>query len=156
MKNKALFLFTICILSFIFLVLSKKLGLSWVEISGIFLAVSSLAVSGSLGFKSINDTEKDTIDSIKKELLALIENVRRDMDEADRIHDKNIDFVKQQTALLSQVVQEQNRINAEISSMARDFEQLSAALAQNSKYTEVLKRFQNVERRIEKLENSTR
>jgi tetrahydromethanopterin S-methyltransferase subunit G len=38
--------------------------------------------------------------------------------------------------------------------MARDFEQLSAALAQNSKYTEVLKRQSNIERRVEKLENA--
>jgi predicted RNase H-like nuclease (RuvC/YqgF family) len=107
-----------------------------------------------LGFKSVSDAEQSSIRDVKKDLISLIENIKHDKEATDRSQNKDLEFVKQQTSLLSGIIQEQNRINAEISSMARDFEQLSAALAQNSKYTEVLKRQSNIERRVEKLENA--
>ncbi|MFO0054167.1 MAG: hypothetical protein ACOVOV_16415 [Dolichospermum sp.] len=153
MKVKVIVLFAISILSFAFLIISKKLGLSWVEILGIFVGVLSLVVAVWVGFKSVNDAEQTSISDVKKDLIFLIENIKRDKEETDKSQNKDLELIKQQTALLSNLIQEQNRINAEISSMARDFEQLSAALAQNSKYTEVLKRQSNIERRVEKLEN---
>jgi len=153
MKVKVIVLFAISILSFAFLIISKKLGLSWVEILGIFVGVLSLVVAVWFGFKSVNDAEQTSISDVKKDLIFLIENIKRDKEETDKSQNKDLELIKQQTALLSNLIQEQNRINAEISSMARDFEQLSAALAQNSKYTEVLKRQSNIERRVEKLEN---
>jgi predicted RNase H-like nuclease (RuvC/YqgF family) len=107
-----------------------------------------------LGFKSVSDAEQNSISDVKKDLISLIDNIKHDKEATDRSQNKDLEFVKQQTSLLSGIIQEQNRINAEISSMARDFEQLSAALAQNSKYTEVLKRQSNIERRVEKLENA--
>jgi hypothetical protein len=155
MRTKTIILFAVSILSFAFLIISKQLGLSWVEISGIFVGVLSFALAVWQGMKSINDSEQNSIRDVKKDLIFLIENIRRDKEEMDKSQNKDLEFIKQQTALLSGVIQEQNRINSEISSMARDFEQLSAALAQNSKYTEVLKRQSNIERRIEKLENAS-
>jgi predicted RNase H-like nuclease (RuvC/YqgF family) len=107
-----------------------------------------------MGLKSVSDAEQNSISDVKKDLISLIENIKHDKEATDRSQNKDLEFVKQQTSLLSGIIQEQNRINAEISSMARDFEQLSAALAQNSKYTEVLKRQSNIERRVEKLENA--
>jgi predicted RNase H-like nuclease (RuvC/YqgF family) len=128
--------------------------LSWVEILGIFIGLLGLVLSVWLGFKSVSDAEQSSIRDVKKDLISLIENIKHDKEATDRSQNKDLEFVKQQTSLLSGIIQEQNRINAEISSMARDFEQLSAALAQNSKYTEVLKRQSNIERRVEKLENA--
>jgi hypothetical protein len=154
MRTKTIILFAISILSFAFLVISKKLGLSWVEILGIFIGLLGLVLSVWLGFKSVSDAEQSSIRDVKKDLISLIENIKHDKEATDRSQNKDLEFVKQQTSLLSGIIQEQNRINAEISSMARDFEQLSAALAQNSKYTEVLKRQSNIERRVEKLENA--
>jgi predicted RNase H-like nuclease (RuvC/YqgF family) len=107
-----------------------------------------------MGLKSVSDAEQNSISDVKKDLISLIDNIKHDKEATDRSQNKDLEFVKQQTSLLSGIIQEQNRINAEISSMARDFEQLSAALAQNSKYTEVLKRQSNIERRVEKLENA--
>lgn len=153
MKVKIIILFAVSILSSAFLIISKKLGLSWVEILGIFVGVLGLVLSAWLGFKSISDAEQSSINDVKKDLTFLIESVRRDKEDTDKSQSKDLDYIKQQTALLANVIQEQNRINAELSNMARDFEQLSAALAQNSKYTEVLKRFQNIEKRIEKLKS---
>jgi len=154
MRTKTIILFAISILSFAFLVISKKLGLSWVEILGIFIGLLGLVLSVWLGFKSVSDAEQNSISDVKKDLISLIDNIKHDKEATDRSQNKDLEFVKQQTSLLSGIIQEQNRINAEISSMARDFEQLSAALAQNSKYTEVLKRQSNIERRVEKLENA--
>lgn len=153
MKVKIIILFAVSILSSAFLIISKKLGLSWVEILGIFVGVLGLVLSAWLGFKSISDAEQSSINDVKKDLTFLIESVRRDKEDTDKSQSKDLEYIKQQTALLANVIQEQNRINAELSNMARDFEQLSAALAQNSKYTEVLKRFQNIEKRIEKLKS---
>jgi hypothetical protein len=154
MRTKTIILFAISILSFAFLVISKKLGLSWVEILGIFIGLLGLVLSVWMGLKSVSDAEQSSIRDVKKDLISLIENIKHDKEATDRSQNKDLEFVKQQTSLLSGIIQEQNRINAEISSMARDFEQLSAALAQNSKYTEVLKRQSNIERRVEKLENA--
>jgi hypothetical protein len=154
MRTKTIILFAISILSFAFLVISKKLGLSWVEILGIFIGLLGLVLSVWMGLKSVSDAEQNSISDVKKDLISLIENIKHDKEATDRSQNKDLEFVKQQTSLLSGIIQEQNRINAEISSMARDFEQLSAALAQNSKYTEVLKRQSNIERRVEKLENA--
>ncbi len=155
MKVKVIILFAVSILSSAFLIISKKLGLSWVEILGIFVGVLGLVLSAWIGIKSIGDAEQSSINDVKKDLVSLIESIKRDKEEIDKSQNKDLDYIKHQMSLLSQVIQEQNRINAELSSMARDFEQLSAALAQNSKYTEVLKRFQNIEKRVEKMENST-
>jgi hypothetical protein len=154
MRTKTIILFAISILSFAFLVISKKLGLSWVEILGIFIGLLGLVLSVWMGLKSVSDAEQNSISDVKKDLISLIDNIKHDKEATDRSQNKDLEFVKQQTSLLSGIIQEQNRINAEISSMARDFEQLSAALAQNSKYTEVLKRQSNIERRVEKLENA--
>lgn len=155
MKAKTIILFAISILSFAFLIISRKLGFSWVEILGIFIGLLGLVLSAWMGFKSVSDAEQNSISDVKKDLTSLIDNIKHDKEATDRSQNKDIEFVKQQTSLLSGIIQEQNRINAEISSMARDFEQLSAALAQNSKYTEVLKRQSNIERRVEKLENAS-
>lgn len=155
MKAKTIILFAISILSFAFLIISRKLGFSWVEILGIFIGLLGLVLSAWMGFKSVSDAEQNSISDVKKDLISLIDNIKHDKEATDRSQNKDLEFVKQQTSLLSGIIQEQNRINAEISSMARDFEQLSAALAQNSKYTEVLKRQSNIERRVEKLENAS-
>ena len=155
MKAKTIILFAISVLSFAFLIISRKLGFSWVEILGIFIGLLGLVLSAWMGFKSVSDAEQNSISDVKKDLTSLIDNIKHDKEATDRSQNKDIEFVKQQTSLLSGIIQEQNRINAEISSMARDFEQLSAALAQNSKYTEVLKRQSNIERRVEKLENAS-
>ena len=155
MKAKTIILFAISVLSFAFLIISRKLGFSWVEILGIFIGLLGLVLSAWMGFKSVSDAEQNSISDVKKDLISLIDNIKHDKEATDRSQNKDIEFVKQQTSLLSGIIQEQNRINAEISSMARDFEQLSAALAQNSKYTEVLKRQSNIERRVEKLENAS-
>lgn len=155
MKAKTIILFAISILSFAFLIISRKLGFSWVEILGIFIGLLGLVLSAWMGFKSVSDAEQNSISDVKKDLTSLIDNIKHDKEATDRSQNKDLEFVKQQTSLLSGIIQEQNRINAEISSMARDFEQLSAALAQNSKYTEVLKRQSNIERRVEKLENAS-
>jgi hypothetical protein len=154
-KAKTIILFAISILSFAFLIISRKLGFSWVEILGIFIGLLGLVLSAWMGFKSVSDAEQNSISDVKKDLISLIDNIKHDKEATDRSQNKDLEFVKQQTSLLSGIIQEQNRINAEISSMARDFEQLSAALAQNSKYTEVLKRQSNIERRVEKLENAS-
>jgi hypothetical protein len=154
-KAKTIILFAISILSFAFLIISRKLGFSWVEILGIFIGLLGLVLSAWMGFKSVSDAEQNSISDVKKDLTSLIDNIKHDKEATDRSQNKDLEFVKQQTSLLSGIIQEQNRINAEISSMARDFEQLSAALAQNSKYTEVLKRQSNIERRVEKLENAS-
>ena len=155
MKAKTIILFAISILSFAFLIISRKLGFSWVEILGIFIGLLGLVLSAWMGFKSVSDAEQNSISDVKKDLISLIDNIKHDKEATDRSQNKDLEFVKQQTSLLSGIIQEQNRINAEISSMARDFEQLSAALAQNSKYTEVLKRQSNIERLVEKLENAS-
>lgn len=155
MKAKTIILFAISVLSFAFLIISRKLGFSWVEILGIFIGLLGLVLSAWMGFKSVSDAEQNSISDVKKDLISLIDNIKHDKEATDRSQNKDLEFVKQQTSLLSGIIQEQNRINAEISSMARDFEQLSAALAQNSKYTEVLKRQSNIERRVEKLENAS-
>ena len=155
MKAKTIILFAISILSFAFLIISRKLGFSWVEILGIFIVLLGLVLSAWMGFKSVSDAEQNSISDVKKDLISLIDNIKHDKEATDRSQNKDLEFVKQQTSLLSGIIQEQNRINAEISSMARDFEQLSAALAQNSKYTEVLKRQSNIERLVEKLENAS-
>lgn len=145
-KNKLIGLFAACIVSFLFLVVSKHLGLSWVEISGMFIAILSFAIAVWQGLKSISDSEQESIESVKKELIKQIETIRRDTAEKDRSHDKDLDFIKQQTTLINLAIQEQNRINSELSQIYRDIEQLSAALAQNSKYTELLKRQSNIEK----------
>jgi len=144
--NKIATLFTVCMLSFLFLVVAKKLGLSWVEITGIFVAILSLAAAVWQGLKSINDSEQSSIENSKKELIALIENVKRDSVEKDKSHDKDLEFIKDKTALITLVIQEQTRISSEMAGLMRDIEQLSAALAQNSKYTELLKRQSNIEK----------
>jgi hypothetical protein len=162
MKAKIIILFAVSILSSAFLVISRKLGLSWVEILGVFVGVLGLVLSVWLGFKSISDAEQSSINDVKKDLISLIENIKHDKETTDRSQDKDLELIKQQTSLLSGIIQEQSRINSEIVSMARDFEQLSAALAQNSKYTAVLKRQSNIEAslkdltaRVEKLENAS-
>ena len=58
MRTKTIILFAISILSFAFLVISKKLGLSWVEILGIFIGLLGLVLSVWLGFKSVSDAEQ--------------------------------------------------------------------------------------------------
>ena len=155
MKAKIIILFAVSILSFAFLIISKRLGLSWVEILGVFVGVLGLV-------KSVSDAEQNSISDVKKDLISLIENIKHDKEATDRSQDKDLELIKQQTSLLSGIIQEQSRINSEIVSMARDFEQLSAALAQNSKYTAVLKRQSNIEAslkdltaRVEKLENAS-
>jgi hypothetical protein len=153
MKVKVIILFVVCILSLFFLIVSRKLGLSWAEILGIFIGVGGLLLSVWMALKSISDAEQNSISEVKKDLIILIENIKRDKEETDRSQDKDLDLIKQQTALLSNVFVEQSRINAEMSGIFRDIEQLSAALAQNSKYAEALKRVENVEKRVDKLES---
>jgi hypothetical protein len=151
--NRTEVLFVAPILCVAFFIIGKKLGLTWLEMQGIFITMLGLAVSVWAAFKSIKDTEQASINGIKQELTALIEGIKRDKEEMDKSQSKDLEFIKQQATFLSEVIQEQNRINLD---MARGYEQLSAAFAQSDKYTGTMKLLENAIKRIEELESANR
>lgn len=132
--------------TFLLILIPRLLGLKWAEVAGIVFAVWAFGFTAFQIIKSNSSEENSSLKELREELINLVEDVKKNSAEKDKIHDKDLDFVKQQTAIMSLIVQEQHRINGEIFEIIRTTEKLSAAIAQNSEYTKLLKRLSNFER----------
>jgi len=147
-KNKILNLIFACSLIFILLVFSKSLGLSWLEIIGVFIAILSFGVALWQAFKSINDTEISSIEDIEKELKELIAKNKQEFEIKNNFLIQEIQRIKEQLVLIPTLIQEQYSFKSELAAVMRDVEQLSAAISQASKYTAILKRQTNLEKMV--------
>lgn len=145
-KNKIIVFAIISVGTFLLIVIPKKLGLNWVEVSGVVFGVYAFSFTAFQIIKSNTSEEKSSLKELEDELKALIDGCKEEFSAKDKVHDDDLKTIRQETALLPIVIQENFRIKEEISGLMRDIEQLSAGIAQALKYAELLKRQSNVEK----------
>lgn len=154
--SKSIIFAVICFGTFLLILITVLLKLSWAEISGIlfgtwafgFTAFQIIKSNSSEKQQSLKELEEDLNNQIKEtedRLICMIAEHKKETADIDKLHDEDLKSLRQQTLLLSTIIQEHYKMKDDIS-------RLSAALSESSKYNELLKVQHKILNRIDRLE----